>query len=884
MNATHPAAEPPAEPPVPGEVSERARPIAHASSDTSRGAGGLSEPASTPGHARSDNSRRFGTVLVANRGEIACRVIGTLRRLGIRSVAVHSDADAGARHVALADVAVRIGPAAATESYLSVPAIIDAARATGADAIHPGYGFLSENPDLARACADAGIVFVGPSVAALEAMADKITAKEIVAARGVPVVPGSTGRDPATGQALDDDALARAALDVGFPLLVKPSAGGGGKGMQVVTSADDLPAALASARRVATRSFGDGTLLVERLVARPRHIEVQVLADSRGAVVHLGERECSLQRRHQKVVEEAPSPLLDAATRARIGAAACEVARSVDYEGAGTVEFLVSADDPTTFFFIEMNTRLQVEHPVTEMVTGLDLVEAQLRIAAGEPLGLAQEDVVLRGHAIEARIYAESPARGFLPATGQVLALTEPDGEGWRLDSSLTEGLRVGGDYDPLLAKAVAHGADRAQALDRLDHLLAGTLVLGIDTNVGFLRALLADPDVRAGDLDTGLIERFVADGGVPSAAATEDDLVAVALFTLAGRSGGPGSGEDVVASRAVQPGGARPAVAEARAPGPWGADDGWRLNASPRPRRVTLLDTAPSTSRAPAPDAGAGDAPTPHAAPATTSPADPARASREATVTGGMGDAVVRVDGGPRPGATRRAALTHVAGRAWRLVVDGMSETVRLAADPDGSVWLARAGRIVQVRVLTRAERLADAARARLDRSGHGDSPTSPEVRAAMPGTVVAVPVADGETVAAGAVLVVVEAMKMEHALTAPHAGVARLTASPGDLVRRDEVVARVEPADPDPSAAPAPANRPESTDSPAPTGERAPHDGTGPAGTAAGDVANRGVLAADPPATPTTSAAPAGPPPDEHPQADTPAVPVPSHTPGAP
>ncbi|MFD6164422.1 biotin carboxylase N-terminal domain-containing protein [Oerskovia sp. NPDC060287] len=762
-------------------------------------------------------TRPFGTVLVANRGEIACRIIATLRHLGIRSVAVHSDADAGARHVSLADVAVRIGPAAATESYLSVPAIIDAARATGADAIHPGYGFLSENPELARACAEAGIVFVGPGVAALEAMADKITAKEIVAARGVPVVPGSTGRDPATGAALDDEALVLAARDVGFPLLVKPSAGGGGKGMQVVTSAEDLPAALASARRVATRSFGDGTLLVERLVARPRHIEVQVLADSRGAVVHLGERECSLQRRHQKVVEEAPSPLLDAATRDRIGEAACEVARSVGYEGAGTVEFLVPADDPATFFFIEMNTRLQVEHPVTEMVTGLDLVEAQLRAAAGEPLGFAQEDVVLRGHAIEARVYAESPARGFLPATGDVLALAEPGGEGWRLDSGLTVGLHVGGEYDPLLAKAVAHGADRAQALDRLDRLLAATLVLGVDTNIGFLRALLGDPEVRSGDLDTGLIERFVAGGGVPSGTATEDDLVAVALFALAvgaPRQGAPGS-----------------QGAASHAAGPWGADDGWRLNAAPHPRTVTLVDTAPGPT-------------TPGAAPGTTTPT---RTPREATVTGEVGDAVVHVDGGSGPGPARHSALTPVAGsaHAWRYVVDGVGETVHLATDPaDASVWLARQGRVVQVAVPTRAELLALRAVAR---PGGPEGPTSPDVRAGMPGTVVTVAVADGETVAAGTVLVTVEAMKMEHPLTAPHAGVVRLTVRPGDLVRRDEVVARVDQVPDD--VAPAPA------------------DGSAPA-----------VVAAGEPATP------ARPTPTTHTPAGTPAVAVPSHTPGAP
>ncbi|MFC7879194.1 acetyl/propionyl/methylcrotonyl-CoA carboxylase subunit alpha, partial [Isoptericola sp. NPDC057391] len=361
-------------------------------------------------------TRELTTVLVANRGEIACRIIGTLRRLGIRSVAVYSDADADARHVREADVAVRLGPAPAAQSYLDVEAVVAAAVATGADAIHPGYGFLSENPALARACERAGIVFVGPSVTALETMADKAAAKRLVASHDVPVLPGTLE------DGLGDDALLAAADGVGFPLLVKPVAGGGGKGMEVVRAADELPGALASARRVAASSFGDDGLLLERLVERPRHIEVQVLADTHGDVVHLGERECTLQRRHQKVVEEAPSPAVDDATRARLGEAACAVARSVGYVGAGTVEFLMPGDDPGTFWFIEMNTRLQVEHPVTELVTGLDLVEQQLRVAAGEPLGLRQEDVRLDGHAVEARLYAESPARGFLPAAGRVLA------------------------------------------------------------------------------------------------------------------------------------------------------------------------------------------------------------------------------------------------------------------------------------------------------------------------------------------------------------------------------------------------------------------------------------------------------------------------------
>jgi acetyl-CoA/propionyl-CoA carboxylase biotin carboxyl carrier protein len=446
--------------------------------------------------------RRFDVVLVANRGEIARRVLRTLRALGIRSVAVYSEADRDAVHVREADTAVCVGPAAPAESYLRIDAVIGAARATGAQAIHPGYGFLSENAAFARACADAGIVFIGPGVEALETMGDKIRAKRHVSAAGVPTVPGVS--EPG----LDDDALAAAAAGMTYPILIKPSAGGGGKGMHVVAAPDELPEALATARRVAAAAFGDDTLLLEQLVESPRHIEVQVLADAHGAVVHLGERECSLQRRHQKVIEEAPSPLLDPATRERIGEAACRVARSVGYTGAGTVEFLVPAAQPGTFYFMEMNTRLQVEHPVTELVTGTDLVAQQIRVAAGEPLDLVQQDVVLTGHAVEARLYAEDPARGFLPTAGTVLALEEASGPGIRVDSALAPGLTVGSDYDPLLAKVVAWGADRAQALDRLDLALAGTVVLGVGTNTEYLRALLADPGVRAGVMDTTLIER----------------------------------------------------------------------------------------------------------------------------------------------------------------------------------------------------------------------------------------------------------------------------------------------------------------------------------------------------------------------------------------
>ncbi|GAA3436141.1 biotin carboxylase N-terminal domain-containing protein [Kutzneria kofuensis] len=458
----------------------------------------------------------FDTVLIANRGEIAVRVATTLRRMGIRSVAVHSDADAGARHVREADVAVRIGPAAARESYLSIERIIDAAVKTGAQAVHPGYGFLAENAAFARACAEAGLVFVGPPPAAIDAMGDKIRAKQTVTAAGVPVVPGAFGAD-----------IEHAVAEVGFPVLLKPSAGGGGKGMRLVHSLDELPAAIESAKREALNSFGDDTLLAERFVQNPRHIEIQVLADAHGTVLHLGERECSLQRRHQKIIEEAPSPLLDEETRARMGKSAADAAAAVGYTGAGTVEFIVSADRPDEFFFMEMNTRLQVEHPVTELVTGIDLVEQQLRVAASERLSLTQDDIRLTGHAVEARIYAEDPAHGFLPTGGTLLALEEPS-DRIRIDSGVSEGSVVGSDYDPMLAKHIAYASTRDEALRKLRSALGDVTILGVTTNIPFLRALLADEDVVAGRLDTGLVERKLA--ALVANPMPDDVLVAAAL------------------------------------------------------------------------------------------------------------------------------------------------------------------------------------------------------------------------------------------------------------------------------------------------------------------------------------------------------------------
>ncbi|MEV6394853.1 biotin carboxylase N-terminal domain-containing protein [Streptomyces sp. NPDC051907] len=470
----------------------------------------------------------FDTVLVANRGEIAVRVIRTLRTLGVRSVAVFSDADADARHVREADTAVRIGPASAAESYLRVDRLLEAAARSGAQAVHPGYGFLAENAGFAQACAEAGLVFIGPPASAISLMGDKIRAKETVRKAGVPVVPGSSG------SGLSDDELADAAREIGMPVLLKPSAGGGGKGMRLTRVESALMDEIAAARREARASFGDDTLLVERWIDRPRHIEIQVLADGHGNVVHLGERECSLQRRHQKIIEEAPSVLLDQKTRSAMGEAAVQAARSCGYRGAGTVEFIVPGGDPSAYYFMEMNTRLQVEHPVTELAVSiaggaLDLVEQQLRVAAGEPLAFAQEDVTFSGHAVEARICAEDPARGFLPSGGTVLALREPQGEGVRTDSGLSEGTEVGSLYDPMLSKVIAYGPDRPTALRRLRSALADTVTLGVPTNAGFLRRLLAHPDVAAGDLDTGLVERE-ADGLVPEGVPDEVYEAAAAI------------------------------------------------------------------------------------------------------------------------------------------------------------------------------------------------------------------------------------------------------------------------------------------------------------------------------------------------------------------
>ncbi|WP_314192846.1 biotin carboxylase N-terminal domain-containing protein [uncultured Arthrobacter sp.] len=722
----------------------------------------------------------FRTVLVANRGEIACRVIRTLRAMGIRSVAVYSDADAGARHVREADAAVRIGPAAAAQSYLSIEAIIRACQETGAQAVHPGYGFLSENADFARALDAAGIAFIGPGAEALDVMGDKIRSKNHVAGYGVPVVPGIA--EPG----MTDEELITAAPAVGFPLLIKPSAGGGGKGMHAVERPEDLPAALATARRVAAGAFGDGTLFLERLVTSPRHIEVQVLADAHGNVIHLGERECSLQRRHQKVIEEAPSPLLESlsdgeAVRAKIGEAACQAARSVHYVGAGTVEFLVSDDSPDEFFFMEMNTRLQVEHPVTEMVTGIDLVEWQVRIAAGEVLTVGQDDVVLNGHAAEARVYAETPHRNFLPSSGEVVLLDEAGGlfapvgrpgpprtatpgggfqsQDVRIDSSLQPGLKLSSDYDPMLSKVIAWGTDRKAALDKLDAALERYTVLGIDTNVEYLRLLINDDDVRAGRLDTTLIDRKMPELAFRDIGHTE--LTAAALRFW------PGDVET------VETGGGQ--VGRQTGPrSPWDSARGWRLGA-PAPWRMSFG--------------------LPGGAMATV-----------AITWQGNGNALVRVDDGPELAVrvldtgldgTRPDVVRFELGDQQHTFAIGLSRREhadggRRRAVRAGHVYVGSGGWSCGLEILTRESRLERVLAAVEREEGAAD----PEVRSPMPGTVVSVAVRDGDPVTAGQMLLSVEAMKMEHQLVAEVSGTVHITVATGDLVKADQVVATIHAA----------------------------------------------------------------------------------------
>ena len=628
-------------------------------------------------------------VLIANRGEIAVRIAATARRLGLASVAVFTPVDADAPHVDAADVAVEVG------SYLDGDAVLEAVARAGARAVHPGYGFLSENAAFARAVEAAGLVWVGPPPGAIELMGDKARAKALAREAGVPVVPGVEGEDVS----LDE---ARAFADEhGYPVVIKAVAGGGGKGMRAVRAAGELEAALESARREAKAAFGDERVLVERYLERPRHIEIQVLGDAHGAVVHLGERECSLQRRHQKVIEEAPSPAADDDLRARMGEAAVALARACGYAGAGTVEFIAPAD-ASEFFFLEMNTRLQVEHPVTELVYGVDLVEQQLRVAAGEPLALTQDALVPRGHAVEARLYAEDPANGFLPAVGTVRRYVEPAGV--RMDSGIREGSVVGTDYDPMLAKVIAHADDRPAALRRLARALGELQLLGVTTNAAFSRALLEREDVRAGEIDTGLLERILAE---PPPAPPED-LVPAAVIAAArtSRPAGPfrlrleDHGEARVADGSVRLG-----------------EREWRAAV----------------------------------APAAPGPATPAAVA----AVPAAGSALVRV------------------------TLDGVARRYAFARDGD-TLWIARDGHHLELRV----------ARATRGGAAHG----ADSLEAPMPGTVLLVHAENGQQVEEGEVLVVIESMKMELSIAAPHAGtVEGLDVAVGDKVGLRQVLAEV-------------------------------------------------------------------------------------------
>ncbi len=498
------------------------------------------------------NKSLFDKILIANRGEIACRIVRTARRLGVATVAVFSDADSSARHVRMADEAIRIGPAEARDSYLAIEKIIAAAKSSGAEAIHPGYGFLSESPAFREACDAAGLVFIGPPLEALRVMGSKSRAKKLMQAAGAPLAPGYHGDDQDPGR------LKREAEAIGFPVLIKAAAGGGGKGMRLVEARADFDAALAACRREAMASFGDAKVLIEKYIQPARHIEIQIFGDAHGNHVSLFERDCSVQRRHQKVMEEAPAPGLSDARRREMGAAAIAAAKAVSYVGAGTVEFIVAPDG--AFFFMEMNTRLQVEHPVTECVTGLDLVEWQLRVAAGEPLPKRQDDIFLRGCAIEARIYAEDSRQDFLPSTGRLAALLLPEqGPQVRIDAGVDQGDEITSHYDPMIAKLIVHDDNRDRALARMRRALANFHIVGVANNVGFLSRLVATPSFVAGNLDTGLIARESPKLLAPQGAPPADAIFVAALAALLSESAAPSRGNDFAS--------------------PWNARDNWRLN-----------------------------------------------------------------------------------------------------------------------------------------------------------------------------------------------------------------------------------------------------------------------------------------------------------------
>ncbi len=670
---------------------------------------------------------KFDTLLVANRGEIACRVMRTARAMGLRTVAVYSDADANARHVREADEAVRLGPAAARDSYLKVEAVIEAAKRTGAGAIHPGYGFLSENGPFVDALEKAGITFVGPPASAIAAMGDKSAAKARMHDAGVPLVPGYHGDD-------QDDALLKAEADkIGYPVLLKASAGGGGKGMRVVESAAGFQAALDGCRRESQAAFGDQRMLIEKYLTQPRHVEVQVFCDSHGNGVYLFERDCSVQRRHQKVLEEAPAPGMSAELRREMGEAAVRAAREIGYVGAGTVEFLLDVDG--SFFFMEMNTRLQVEHPVTEMITGQDLVEWQLRVAMGERLPLAQDELTITGHSFEARLYAEDPEQDFLPATGTLTRFAlDLEGAGLnadkvRLDSGVESGDAVSMHYDPMLAKLIVHGGDRDQALATLNRALAALDVQGVVTNRAFLQRLATHPAFKGCELDTRFIEKHEESLFAPREITTEA-YAAAALIGLKQLS------------------------RECESDSPWDRHDGFRLNA-PHTIRIALCATGHDLTRAQAPDA----------------------------------EDVVIVEGRRETDAdpwqlvigdeTLTARIQHLEGDAVAVTLNGHRRRLQARLADNGVVVMADAAG--ETRLFWR----------RIDAIDHGQHEAESTLTAPMHGTVVALLVEPGQKVEKGMPLMVMEAMKMEHTMAAPADGhVESFHFAAGDTVGQGDVL----------------------------------------------------------------------------------------------
>jgi 3-methylcrotonyl-CoA carboxylase alpha subunit len=661
-------------------------------------------------------TKMFSRILIANRGEIACRVIRTAQRMGIGTVAVYSDADAQSLHVAMADEAVNIGPAPVTDSYLRADHIIDAALATGAEAIHPGYGFLSENPGFVDAVVKAGLVFIGPSADSIRAMGLKDAAKRLMEKAGVPVVPGYHG------EAQELVVLASKAREIGYPVLIKARAGGGGKGMRKVDSPDDFAEALGSARREAKSAFGDDRVLVEKYVAKPRHIEVQVFGDNHGNAVHLYERDCSLQRRHQKVIEEAPAPGITAEMRAAMTSAAVKAALAINYSGAGTIEFIVDATEglkPDRFWFMEMNTRLQVEHPVTEMITGLDLVEWQLRVAAGEKLPLTQKQITLNGHAVEARLYAEDPARSFLPAIGTLHHLAFPSSIASgdiRIETGVRAGDTISPFYDPMIAKVVVHAPDRGGALTAMEEALMQTEIAGTKTNLAFLSALIRHDGFSSGDVDTGLIDRdlasLVAPASVPAGAKE------LAIITASGL------------------------LEQAASDDPWAALRGYSHLGSPA-YPVTLIEE---------------EKPVRYGVTVLN--------DERFTLSGPEANIEVKV---------RRDA------NGWHVTGKGINLRAKTAAIPHGIAVLSKGA--VSSFAITDPFLLAEAAGNAADR-----------LSAPMPGLVKSVRVSAGDMVKKGQILLVLEAMKMEHTITAPHEGKIAEIVTEGSQVKEKSSLVRFE------------------------------------------------------------------------------------------